>query len=472
MGDLNYTLVMFHNIDIVDRICVNAVIRAYSASSVAIQGVVFYFQMLKVGFSANSFTFPPLFNCCARCGCAVSGQKCHGQAIKRGFDDTLEIQNSLIHMYGCFGMMIELATRVFHDMLDKDLISWHSIMGAMCNAGDVCSAHHLFDKMPEKNAVSWNVLMTGYLDNNMPGFVLKLFRQMINVGYMGNSRSIVSVLKACGKSARLKEGMSVHGLLMRKHWNMNLITYTALIDMYNKCTKVEAARCIFDGLKERNLVCWNSMILGHCFHGNPQQGHDLFAEMVEKRVIPDAITFTGVLCACTRADQLEEGRNYFHQMAHVFCIKPNFAHYWCMANLLARNGLTEEAMETVRKVNEFNDDLSSESLIWATLLALCRFQGDTSPGEQVAKSIIELEPQNIMGYALLFNLYAAAGRWGDASALKETIKETLFGRRTPGCSLLDLIEIVHNFRLGKSNRIGVDMVMSMDELFHSHGLSP
>ncbi|GAB2282867.1 hypothetical protein Dimus_017402 [Dionaea muscipula] len=185
---------------------------------------------------------------------------------------------------------------------------------------------------------------------------------------------------------------------------------------------------------------------------------------------PDEITFVGVLCACVRAGLLTKGKAYFHQMIDVFAIKPNFAHYWCMGNLLASHGLTQQALETVRKMKECesssssSSSVSSEALLWASLLGSCRFQQDVSLGEQVARSLIELEPQNIMCYALLLNIHAVAGRWEDVARVKEMVKEKVAGQRVPGCSLIDLIEIVHKFKVGQCKREGMQIVMMMAQM--------
>ncbi|GJW64167.1 retrovirus-related pol polyprotein from transposon TNT 1-94 [Tanacetum coccineum] len=58
----------------------------------------------------------------------------------------------------------------------------------------------------ERNVVSWNVLMTGNLDGGSLGNVLKLFREMVGEGGKGNDTTVVSVVIACGRSCRLKEG--------------------------------------------------------------------------------------------------------------------------------------------------------------------------------------------------------------------------------------------------------------------------
>lgn len=486
--ELCYTLLVFKSINYPDVVCVNTVIKAYSTSSVPRQGVSFYYETIKSGVFPNSFTFPPLIGCSAKVGCARTGEMCHGQAIKNGFNGVMQVNNSLIHMYGCCGL-IDSAVDVFDAMLERDLVSWNSIVDGFIKMGDLSTAHKLFDVMPERNVVSWNLMITGYLDGNNPGCVLKLFREMIKTGLSGNDTTAVNVLAACGRSARLKEGASVHGFLIRSLRNLNLIMSTALIDMYSKCQKLEVARYIFDILEDKNLVCWNAMILGHSLHGNPKDGLHLFADMVSEteldceveldgnvqldgrqRLLPDEITYVGVLCACARAGLLAEGRNYFRQMVNLFRIRPNFAHYWCMANLLASNGLVEEALETVRKVNYCAVNVSSESLVWASLLGSCRFQGDSSLAEKVAKALVELEPEDTMCYTLLFNIYAAAGRWEDAAAVKELMKREA-GGKMPGCRLLDLIEIVHNFRVADRKQSHTELVTMMAALAKSFSLS-
>ena len=46
------------------------------------------------------------------------------------------------------------------------------------------------------------------------------------------------MLTACGRSARLKEGKSVHGTLIRESGNFSLIVNMPLIDMYNRCGSI------------------------------------------------------------------------------------------------------------------------------------------------------------------------------------------------------------------------------------------
>lgn len=148
-GDVDYTTLIFKYIDSPGTFCINKVIKAYSVSSTPHCAIVFYFELLRNGFSPNSYTFPPLIGSCAKMGCVESGRKCHGQAIKNGVNHELPVQNSLIHMYGRCGS-VTLALKVFNQVPIRELVSWNSIVDAYARFGKLDFAHRLFAAMPKK----------------------------------------------------------------------------------------------------------------------------------------------------------------------------------------------------------------------------------------------------------------------------------------------------------------------------------
>lgn len=459
--DLDYTVLIFRCIEFPSSFCLNTVIKASACSSVPQMAVVLYIETLKDGLFPNSFSFPPLLSACSKMGSLILGEQCHGQAVKNGFDTVLEVQNSLLHLYASLGGR-EATRQVLDEMPEKNVVSWNSIISWLAKAGELDAAHKLFDTMPERNIISWNILMTGYLDSGRPGNVIKLFREMLKLGLKGNDTTLVNVLTACGRSARLKEGKSVHGSRIRNFHNLSLIIDTSLIDMYSRCGRVDVARFIFDRMLIKNLVSWNAMILGYCLHGNPTDGLSLYAEMITMHsrlegrenyfpknmksdhsngIVPDEITFVGVLCACARDGLLTEGKNYFSQMIEVSGVKPNFAHYWCMANIFAKVGLRSEAIEFLRNI-QIDIDATPGISRWAGLFSSCRFKADVSFGEQLAKELIEQDPKNFSYYMFLLNVYAVAGQWEDVAKTKAVMKESGI-EKIPGCGLKDLKEIVH-----------------------------
>nr|XP_043616553.1 pentatricopeptide repeat-containing protein At3g51320 [Erigeron canadensis] len=439
----NYTLFIFKCIHFPDTFCVNTVIKGYGNGNEAVR---FYYEMLGndgVLFKPNCFTFSCLISSCTKTGGLGLGKECHGQAVKFGVDRSLFVENALIHMYGCFGEN-EVAWKVFDEMSVRDLVSWNSMVDGYVKVGEMGFAHNLFDEMPERNVVSWNALMKGYLDWKNPGMVLKLFRKMVEEGVRGNDTTVVSVVTACGRSLRLKEGRSVHDFVVRMWKDASLIIGTVFIDMYSRCGRSDIAQVIFDGMLVKNLVCWNTMITGHSIHGNPKHGLRLFHKMLKVDLIPDEVTYVGVLCACARLGLLPEGKNHFLEMTKVFNLKPNFAHYWCMANIFASHGLVNDAVEFL-KTMPVDINMSPQSSFWAGLLGSCRFQGDMAVGEQIAKALIEEDPLNHRFYVLLYTIYAVAGRWDDVTWMKCMMKER--GVSVPGFSLVELTEIVNSLEV-------------------------
>lgn len=59
----------------------------------------------------------------------------------------------------------------------------------------------------------------------------------------------------------------------------NVRVGTALVDMYSKCGSLKDARMVFDGMKFKDVVAWNSMIVGYAMHGFSREVLDLFIDM-------------------------------------------------------------------------------------------------------------------------------------------------------------------------------------------------
>ncbi|KAK4360097.1 hypothetical protein RND71_022326 [Anisodus tanguticus] len=53
---------------------------------------------------------------------------------------------------------------VFDEMPQRDVVSWNSIVNGYVKMGELVVARELFDAMPYRNLVGWNVMMNGYLN--------------------------------------------------------------------------------------------------------------------------------------------------------------------------------------------------------------------------------------------------------------------------------------------------------------------
>ncbi|KAH0642147.1 hypothetical protein KY290_033749 [Solanum tuberosum] len=71
----------------------------------------------------------------------------------------------------------------------------------------------------------------------------------------------------------------IHGYIRTKKIKIDFVLGNALIHMYFKCGNVEVAIQVFHGLNDRNIFCWNSIIIGLGVHGYGKEAIDAFIAM-------------------------------------------------------------------------------------------------------------------------------------------------------------------------------------------------
>ncbi|KAF6172943.1 hypothetical protein GIB67_035497 [Kingdonia uniflora] len=151
----------------------------------------------------------------------------------------------------------------------------------------------------------------------------------------------------------------------------------------------------------------------------------------EEGIMPDYISFIGVLFACSHTSLVDQGREYFVSMSKKYSIEAGIEHYTCMVDLLGRAGKLEEA-ENLLRISNLRDDSS----LWASLLGACATSSDLVVAERVAKKMMDMEPDYHLSYVLLGNVYSAIGRWDDALNIRTLMKDRGI-KKTPGKNWID-----------------------------------
>ncbi|KAF6174515.1 hypothetical protein GIB67_004709 [Kingdonia uniflora] len=209
-----------------------------------------------------------------------------------------------------------------------------------------------------------------------------------------------SVVSACGGLSSLSLGMWAHAFMLRKYdgnLSNDVLLNNTLVDMYCKCGSLDIAKQVFDRMSKRDITCWNSMILGFAMHGKFKEALDAFIRICRMKVLmPNSITFIGVLTACNRGGLVNEGRKYFESMVGKYKIEPQLEHYGCIVDLLARAGLIEEALNVVNDMY-----VKPDVVIWRSLLDACSKQiVDVELSEEVARRILNTVFHQWLGYYL------------------------------------------------------------------------
>ncbi|CAN0928510.1 Putative pentatricopeptide repeat-containing protein At1g77010, mitochondrial [Linum grandiflorum] len=178
------------------------------------------------------------------------------------------------------------------------------------------------------------------------------------------------------------------------------------------------------------------MLMGYATNGRGSEALALFEIMIRhnhSRVSPSGITFTAVLSACDHCGLVEEGWKWFQEMKDRYNIDPGIEHYSCMIDLFARAGRIEEAMSLIIDYMPFEPDAE----LWSSVLRGCVVHEDKKLGEEVARRIIEIDPENAASaYVQLSGMFANSGNWESSSLIRNLMQENRI-KKLPGYSWAD-----------------------------------
>nr|CAB3452442.1 unnamed protein product [Digitaria exilis] len=108
----------------------------------------------------NAFVLAGVLRCCAGLGDVEPGRRVHGWMLRRGVRQDVVLCNAVLDMYAKCGHHGR-ARRAFGAMADKDAVSWNIVLSACLQGGDVLGAARLFDESPLRDTTSWNTIISG-----------------------------------------------------------------------------------------------------------------------------------------------------------------------------------------------------------------------------------------------------------------------------------------------------------------------
>ncbi|WOL03805.1 pentatricopeptide repeat-containing protein DOT4, chloroplastic-like [Canna indica] len=326
--------------------------------------------------------------------------------------------------------------------LDSDAFVGSSLVDVYAKSGNLGLAQLVFDRIPLKDVVCYNCLISGYGRTGIIENLVSLYVEMYAVELVPNQSTFVGLLSGCAYSGCICLSKQFHAQVIVRGFFFYEVVQGAIIDMYAKCGDIEAARAAFDTATcKQNVAIWNSIICGYGKHGHTEEALKVFNLMESSSVYPDYITFICLLSACGHTGLVDEGLRLFCLMQH-YSIPATEEHYSCMVDLFGRAGMVREAYELISKSRcKFGPSL------WGALLCASRVHGDASIGEIAAERLFELEPECSGSYVALANIYAAEGQWGKANAIRELMNNKNIQKET-GYSTIEVGGTVHKFRAG------------------------
>ncbi|CAN4119150.1 unnamed protein product [Withania somnifera] len=436
-----------------------SLIASHCKNGRLIEAVSEFTSMRVSGIEPNHVTFVTLISGCAHFPAEAGflGSSLHGYARKLGLDTwNVKVGTAVIDMYSKFGL-VGFAKLIFDHMGVKNKVTWNTMVDGYMRIGDFKNAVKLFDEMPERDVVSWTALIGGFVKNRLYEEGLLWFREMQLSGVEPDYVTMISVLSACANLGALGISLWLHRFILGCDFKDNVRVNNSLIDVYCRCGCVELACQLFDRMMQRSLISWNSIIVGLAVNGHAADALQYFDLMQNEGFQPDAVTFTGVLTACSHAGLVEKGLKYFKALKKVHRINPRIEHYGCVVDLYSRSGRLVDALHVIK-----NMPMKPNEVILGSILAACRNLSDVRLAERLMCCIYELDPDGDSNHVLLSNIYAAVGSWRGASTVRKKMK-ALGIQKKPGVSSIEIDGVLNEFVAGDRSHIYAEQIYAMLE---------
>ncbi|EOY11964.1 Pentatricopeptide repeat - like 10 [Theobroma cacao] len=439
----------------------NTCLRTLAESDSPSDAILLFRRLREFDVLPDSFTCAFVLKACTALLDDRNGEIVHGLVEKLGLKWNLVLQNMILNFYGLCGEMAT-ARLLFDNMPQRDVVSWNVMITYLVKSGDFEGAYGFFSRMPERNVRSWTMMISGCVHCGKPKEGVELFIEMQKIGVEANEVTVVAVLAACADLGALDLGKRVHEYSKRSGFGKNVRVLNTLIDMYVKCGCLEEARRVFNEMEERTVVSWSAMIQGLAMHGQAQEAVRVFSMMIEMGVMPNGVTFIGLLHACSHMGLVDEGRRFFSGMIRDYGIIPEIEHYGCMVDLFSRAGLLQEAHEFI-----MNMPIKPNGVVWGALLGGCKVHKNIKLAEEATRHLAQLDPLNDGYYVVLSNIYAEAERWEDVARVRKRMKNRGV-KKTPGCSSIVVDGVIHEFVAGDDTHSQADEIFGTWEKLLSH----
>nr|XP_043605912.1 pentatricopeptide repeat-containing protein At3g02330, mitochondrial [Erigeron canadensis]XP_043605913.1 pentatricopeptide repeat-containing protein At3g02330, mitochondrial [Erigeron canadensis] len=263
-------------------------------------------------------TFSHIYEQCSHGKTLNHGKQAHANMIISGFVPTAYVTNCLIKMYiKCSNM--DYAHKVFDKMPQRDTVSWNTMLSGYAGNGDMGMAQMMFDLIPDKDVVSWNSLVSGYSQNGSFWESVEVFIRIRREGVGLDAATCAAVLKACSGLEDCRLGVQIHSLVIRMGFLYDVVVGSATANMYAKSKMLKESIRFFDEMPFQNWVSWSTLIAGCAQNDEFFDALKLFKDMQKEGLGVSQSTYASLFRSCAGLSALR-----FGSQLHAHSLKMNF----------------------------------------------------------------------------------------------------------------------------------------------------
>ncbi|MCO5601148.1 hypothetical protein L7F22_055267 [Adiantum nelumboides] len=307
----------------------NAMIMAHVESGHHSLALSLYEEMRAHKKVPNHFTFITVLSACTMLPSILYGMVVHATAVRQNLESQYHLATALLSLYG--------------------------------KCGSVRSARKVFDKLPSRDQVTWNAMLSVYVLNEHEDEAFQLYHKMLRNCMMLDRFTFNTLLTACHCRFFIPQGQLLHNDIIIYGVERQAGIGVNLIGMYSKCGSIEGARSVFYQQDMQDLELWNIMLSAYVQSDLGEKALLLFIRMGKEGVKPDEFTYSAVVAACSDLAAFGQGK-VLHAAAVDGGLDSDFAVQNALVHMYCKCGTINDAW-SVFKNHPDQDIISWNALV-------------------------------------------------------------------------------------------------------------
>ncbi|KAK7829310.1 pentatricopeptide repeat-containing protein [Quercus suber] len=295
-SQINSALSIFHRLPSPDVFAFNTMIRGFTICKCPHESLLLYNKLLLDGLTPDNYTYTFVLKACS-----------HLEALSEGYTKNdmylealgvfHEMMVSQVHpnestlvssLSACAHLGALDQGRWIHAYLDKAGVKIGVTLGTAlidmyAKCGSIRCGYELFQKMPQKDIVTWGVIISGFALHGQAEKCFQLFDEMVASGTYPNEVIFVAVLSACSHAGYVELGhhyfnQMIHDFGIRP----SIEHYGCMVDLLGRAGQLlEAEKFIMLMPEEPNSIIWGALLSACRTYGDVRRGNHAFKHLIE-----------------------------------------------------------------------------------------------------------------------------------------------------------------------------------------------
>ncbi|KAI5084889.1 hypothetical protein GOP47_0001058 [Adiantum capillus-veneris] len=347
-------------------------------------------------------------------------------------------------------------SRIHNELQKRGLAEKHysdALITMYANCGELEKAKALLDMHNSSSVIPWAALLASYAREGQGQNALDSFEQMQSLDIRPDTRTYLSILKACTSIGAFDKGKQIHNEILRRGLlQHSTVLGGALVDMYAKFGALAQAQSVLEKLPSRNVISWSALISGYAQRGQGQKALQCFEKMQHEGIAPNAVTYVSVVRACAAIGAIDKGKQMHEEILRQGLLKRSSVLGGALVDMYVKLGALPQAQSVLDELPSRNavswnalitgyaqkgqgqhalecfEQMQREGILptavtYVCILKACAVIGAIDKGKQIHDEILRqglLKNNMVLGGALV-DMYVKCGALPQAHGVLETL---------------------------------------------------